>query len=87
MLLRLPTSLANVLSQFSFYKIAKQMRMNRVFVALAFHRVTEIDWSSSGGSDDFPSYGFVARTVQCYPAERLAPVKRQKVDDSLVVPC
>lgn len=45
-----------------------------------FHRMTKIDWSSSGGSDDFVVYYFAADTVQGYTPERFAPVKRQKDD-------
>lgn len=46
MLFRLPTPLANVLSQFGLYGIAEKMRMEPVLVSLAFHCATEIVWSS-----------------------------------------
>lgn len=50
---RLPTSLVNVLSKFRFYKCSERICMDPVLVALAFPRVTEVDWSSSGRTDDF----------------------------------
>lgn len=59
--------------------------MDLVVVILAFYRVSEIDWSSSGGSDDFISYDFATGTVQRYPAERIAPVKRHKNDDGPIM--
>lgn len=40
-----------------------------------------MDWSSYGGSENFVAYYLVTGTVQIYPAEQIAPVKRQKVDD------
>lgn len=40
----------------------------------------------SVGSNDFVFYCFDMSTVQGYPAERIAVVKRQKVDDGPVVP-
>lgn len=49
MLFWLPTALLNVLSHSGFYKIAEKMRMDPVLAALALHRVTEVDWSLSGG--------------------------------------
>lgn len=48
--------------------------------------MTDIDWSSSCRADDFISYNFSTGTVQCYPAEKIPPVKRQKVDDNVAVP-
>lgn len=52
--------------------------MDPVLVALAFHRVTKVDWSSSGGLDDYLSYSYAMATLQVYPAEWIALVKRQK---------
>lgn len=83
---RLPTVLVNVLIYFGFYRIAEKMRMDSVLVSLAFYCVTEIDWSSSGSSDDFLSYDSAKNIMHDYPAERIAPVKRQKIDDDPVVP-
>lgn len=40
--------------------------MDSVLVVLAFHRVEEIDWSGSGGSDAFLSYDHATATVQVY---------------------
>lgn len=48
--------------------------------------MTEIDWSSSGGSDDILADEFATATVQAYPAEKIAPVRRKEVDDGSVVP-
>lgn len=55
-------------------------------VALVFYRVTEVDWSSSGGTGDFVAYNFAMGTLQGYPAVRIAPVWRQKVYYGPVVP-
>lgn len=60
--------------------------MHPILVALLFHCVAKVDWSSSSGSHDFLLYDFATRTVQGNSAERIAPVKRQKVDDGPVVP-
>lgn len=87
MLFWLPTHLTNVVSHFGFYKIAEKMRMDPVLVVLAFHRVTEIDLSSSWGSDEFPSYDLATGTVQGYPAERFGLVKCQNVDGGLWFSC
>lgn len=48
--------------------------------------MTEIDWSSSGISDDFVSYEVRTGTVQGYLDEKTEPVKLQKVDAGPVVP-
>lgn len=50
------------------------------------HRATEVDWPSSGGSDDFVAYNFATATVQGYPPEKIAPIKRQKVGDGRLLP-
>lgn len=42
--------------------------MNPVLLAQVFHRVFEVDWFSSNGSDDFHSYGFAADKARAYPA-------------------
>lgn len=54
-LFRLPNSLVIIPSSFELYATAERIPMDPVLVALAFRRVTEIVWSSSGGSDDFHS--------------------------------
>lgn len=59
--------------------------MDPVLFALLFHCVIEINWFSSGGSDDFLSDDFATGTVQGYLAEILAPVKRQNIDDGPAV--
>lgn len=68
-----------------FYNVAERMHMDQVIVVLAFHRVTEIIWSSHSGSKDFVSYDFATNTVQGYTAEDIEPVKRNKVDVGSVV--
>lgn len=50
-----------------------------------FYRVCELDWNSSVGSDDFVLYDSARDTMHGYPAEKNAPVKRQKVGDGHVV--
>lgn len=60
--------------------------MDPVLVAIACYRVIEVDWSSSGGSDDFIAFKFAAGTVRGYLAEQTAAAKRLNVDDGLVVP-
>lgn len=60
--------------------------MEPVLIALAFHRVTEVHWSLSGGTDNLIACDFATGAVQGYPDERLALLKRQKVDDNPVVP-
>lgn len=50
--------------------------MDPVLVAMAFYRMTKFGWSPSGGSEDFVAYHFATSTVQGYPAEKIAPVKR-----------
>lgn len=86
MLSWLAAFLVNIASKFWFYKIVKRMRMDPALVALAFQGVTEIYWSSPDSFNDFVSYDFAAGTVQGYPVEMITPVKRQKVDDSPLVP-
>lgn len=86
MLSWLPTSLIHVLSNFAFYRNAEKMRIEPILVALGFRHVNEVDWSSSGGLDDFLSYRFVTGTVQGNAAEKTAPMKRLKVDDGSEVP-
>lgn len=71
---------------FVFDKDAERMRLDPVFVAFAFHRVTEIDWYLCGGSDDFVSYDFAMGTANGYPAKRTEAMKRQKAVDGPVVP-
>lgn len=51
----LPTPIRIVLSHFGFYKVSKRMCMDLVLVTMRFSRVTDIDWFSSGGSDDLTS--------------------------------
>lgn len=53
LLSRLPTSMWIVFSHFIFYKVVERTRMDLVFVSLAPYSVTEVDWTSFGGSDDF----------------------------------
>lgn len=60
--------------------------MDLVLLALAFHGATGIDWSSSGGSDDFIANDFATRTVHVKHEEKIAPVKLQKVNDAPVMP-
>lgn len=48
--------------------------------------MTNVDWSSSGGSEDFIVYDFSMGFVRVYLAENIAPVKRQEVDDGPMVP-
>lgn len=60
--------------------------MDPVCVALARYHVTEIDWSSSSGSNTFLSYKFATGTVQRYLAGRHVPVKRKNVNNGPMVP-
>lgn len=48
------------------------MRVDPIHIALAFHCVTEVDWFSSSGFDDFVAYDFDTGTVQGYLAEQIA---------------
>lgn len=64
MLFQLLNLLVNILCHFGFYKAPRKMRMDPVIVALAFHRVPEIDWSFPGDSDESVSYAFATCTVQ-----------------------
>lgn len=86
MLFQLQTHLMDIPSHFGLYKVAGRIRMEPVLVALAVHRVTETDWSSSGGSDDFISYDFTTVTVKAYWAEKTDLLRLQRVDDGHVVP-
>lgn len=85
-LFRLPTPIRNFLRHFGFYTVAERMRRDPALVVLALYRVTEIEWPISGDSGEFIAYDLATDTVQVYPAEKNAPVKRQKVDDGSVVP-
>lgn len=71
-----PFYLINVLSHFEFFEIDERVPMNPVLAALAFTRMTEIDWSSSRGPDEFVTYDFCTGTLRGYPAERLTPIRR-----------
>lgn len=86
MLFPLQTLLVNIVSHFGFYRFAERMCMYLVLVAMAFQRVSEVNWPSCGGSDDFLSYDFSTVTVPGYPAEGFASIKRQKVGDGPMVP-
>lgn len=59
--------------------------MDPVPVALPFYRMTEIDWSSFHGFEDFVPSDFDTSNVQGFPAEKTVPVKWQKVDDGSMV--
>lgn len=86
MLFLLLTPWVNVLTSFLICRIAEKMYMGPVLVTSALHIVTDIDWFSSGGLDDFRSYDFLTSTLQGYRAEGPAPVKREKVNDGPAVP-
>lgn len=60
--------------------------MDPVLLALAFHRVQEVNWCSSGGLDVFISCKFPTGSVHGYPAESVASAKCDKVDNGRVVP-
>lgn len=60
--------------------------MDPVLTALAFHQINEVHWYSSEGPDGFGSYNFATETVRGRLAERLAPLKRYKINDGPVVP-
>lgn len=62
------------------------MLIDPVLVALPICRVAQVDWSSSGRSDDHFAYDIATGTVQDHPAEKIPPVKRQKIDDRPFVP-
>lgn len=57
-----------------------------VLVVLATYGVGEIAWCSCRASDHFFAYDFASSTEQGYRAEKIAPVKRQNIDDGPVVP-
>lgn len=61
------------------------MRLDPVLVVLVLYRVTEIGRFSSVCSDDSLVYDFATDTVQGFPVEKIAPVKRHKVDDGPMV--
>lgn len=82
----LPTTLLNILSHFSFCKVAEKKRMNRVHISMMFRQMTEAHWSFSGTSDELFAYNIATGMVRGSPAEGIALIKRQKVADSLVVP-
>lgn len=85
MLFRLRIPLVKILSHLGLFRVAERRLMNPVFAALPFHRVTESDWSCSGGSENFAPYDLATGTVQGYQAKKNAPVKREKVDDTPMV--
>lgn len=58
--------------------------MGLLLVPLSFHRVTEIDWSSSNGLEDFVSYDLATGSAQGYPAQQIAPLKSKTFDDGPV---
>lgn len=62
------------------------MRLDPIFLFMPSHRMTKIGWSSSGGYDDFFAYDYATGSVQSYPDEKNALVKRQKVHNSPMVP-
>lgn len=60
--------------------------MDAVLVDLAFHRVTETDWSLSCSSLEFISYNFARCTVHGYDPAKIGPENRQKVDHGSMMP-
>lgn len=59
------------------------MRIDLVLVVLTFYQAKEIYSSLLGGRDNFFAYSFSSADVSLYPAERIAPLRRQKTIDGL----
>lgn len=85
-LFRVPSRLVNNCIYSCFYKMPDRLRMDPILVSSALRRVTEIHWASFDCSDDFISNYFASGTVRGYRAGKIAPQKRQKVDNVFVVP-
>lgn len=49
MLFRLLTPLVNIMCHFEFYEVSEEVRIVPALAAMAFHRLTKVDWSLSGG--------------------------------------
>lgn len=77
--------LLNALNHFCSYKVAERMHTDSVLVVLVSDYVTEVDWSLTGVSNDSVLHDFTTDTGQGYPAEKIGPVKPQKVHDGPVV--
>lgn len=73
MLFWFPTLIWVVLSHLWFYKVAELVCSDPFLAALQLYCVTKIEWSSSGGQEDFVSFYFAPGTLQGYPAEKIAP--------------
>lgn len=86
MLFWLPSPFVTLVTNFGFYDINEMMRMEPVLTALLLYLLTKVYWSSSGGPDELHAYDFNLSTVHGFPAKSYTPVKRQKVDESPVVP-
>lgn len=71
---RLRTLIWNVLYHFGSYKDADRTHMDPVLFALPFYRSAEVDWSSSGPSDDSVAFDVAIGTGHCYRVEKIAQV-------------
>lgn len=60
--------------------------MDFVLISLAFNCLIDNYRSTSGSLNDSVVYDSTSATMQCYPAERTARVKRQKSNDGPVMP-
>lgn len=86
MLSCLPFHLVIVLSHSCFCRIAEKVHMDHMRTDLSFHRMNEVDWASSEGSEEYLAYDLITSTVCSYSAEGPAPVDRQMVDYGPAVP-
>lgn len=57
-----------------------------VLAALAFPRMSDVNWSLSEGPGEFLAYDFAMGTMHSYSVQTNAPVKTQMLDDGPAVP-
>lgn len=81
MLFWLPTLLVDVFSHFGFDEIGERTHIDPMLKTATLPRLAKVDWFSSDISAKFFSYDLAKASAQGYPAERVAPLKREKVDD------
>lgn len=83
MLSWLPNYYVNILGRFELDNIVEKMHLDPVLLAFAFYCLTEIDWSSSGGPDDFSRT--ILPRVPC-GATLLRDLRRSNVRWLMMVP-
>lgn len=63
MIFWLPAPLVNILSNSGIDKVDEKILMDLFLVALVFHHISEIGWSTFGSSDYFTFSDFATGTV------------------------